>query len=446
MEKDLAKESRSFYNRIKSIAKDSRFVSDRCSLQFKALPVFANQRCGVWYVDPKLKNYKGDVYFKSTDGHFGQWKFNARRNNFHILPHLKASGGCVIVDSTRNGKSLPDSFSKTIPIWCAVINAALVELKKVEEKDAGLFVPHSVVSESETSQIRQRLPELLEQLRSYPALWKQLKELDWPERKPLRPLFLTPLSCPQFPWQSGFELDFYPVILLSASEPVADGLLRQHEASSSWLYVQGAADDHELWSEGLDPSSYWANIEAFNNLKLGSNSLAKFSVSGRETRFARVAESDLFVGCFDDQFVQDLKLGEKDWCVLCSEAVLDFERIANRNVIVVPVGCHKKFRWQLRRSLPDVCAQLQELVGSGKLERLYVLDNGGGTDAAVAVALAILYQFPEKFDLPQGVTLEQRGVHFKQRLQNILFIVQSSIPLANPNRSFLNSVHDFVSK
>lgn len=34
-------------------------------------------------------------------------------------------GGCTIVDSTRKGKRFPDSMSKTIPIWCCVLNRSI---------------------------------------------------------------------------------------------------------------------------------------------------------------------------------------------------------------------------------------------------------------------------------------------------------------------------------
>ena len=32
----------------------------------------------------------------------------------------------ILVDSTRAGKRLPDALSKTVPIWCAVINRAIL--------------------------------------------------------------------------------------------------------------------------------------------------------------------------------------------------------------------------------------------------------------------------------------------------------------------------------
>jgi tRNA A64-2'-O-ribosylphosphate transferase len=87
------------------------------------------------------------AYFKSTDGHHGNWSFNLRRPNIHLLSIAASHGGYVampsflfllkkifqvlfcsrliLVDSTRAGKRLPDALSKTVPIWCAVINRAI---------------------------------------------------------------------------------------------------------------------------------------------------------------------------------------------------------------------------------------------------------------------------------------------------------------------------------
>lgn len=33
------------------------------------------------------------AYFKSTDGHFGNWGFSLRRPNLHLLPLLLAHSG-----------------------------------------------------------------------------------------------------------------------------------------------------------------------------------------------------------------------------------------------------------------------------------------------------------------------------------------------------------------
>lgn len=53
---------------------------------------------------PDLK--AGSAYFKSTDGHFGQWSFNLRRLNLQVLEIVGREGGGIVVDSTRRGKRM----------------------------------------------------------------------------------------------------------------------------------------------------------------------------------------------------------------------------------------------------------------------------------------------------------------------------------------------------
>lgn len=58
-----------------------------------SLPLIANERCGSWYISPDAK--KGSAYFKSTDGHTGQWDFSFRRLNLQLLPLANEYGGLV---------------------------------------------------------------------------------------------------------------------------------------------------------------------------------------------------------------------------------------------------------------------------------------------------------------------------------------------------------------
>jgi len=79
----------SITNRLRSIHQDSVFVhnvSSNCGL-----PLVANERCGSWYIPPERK--AGSAYFKSTDGHWGQWSFSTRRLNLQILSMIGRSGG-----------------------------------------------------------------------------------------------------------------------------------------------------------------------------------------------------------------------------------------------------------------------------------------------------------------------------------------------------------------
>ncbi|KQK11202.1 hypothetical protein BRADI_2g58742v3 [Brachypodium distachyon] len=110
------------YNALRSVAEDAAFVAEIAAL-WPALPLVANLRCGLWYTQPRT--LAATCYFKSTDGHAGNWSFSTARLNLHLALLAGERGGCIIVDSTRKGKRFPDSMSKTIPIWCSVLNRAI---------------------------------------------------------------------------------------------------------------------------------------------------------------------------------------------------------------------------------------------------------------------------------------------------------------------------------
>lgn len=84
----------SIHNRLTSIDQDALFVQQLAS--HVNLPLVTNERCGGWYVPPDKK--AGSVYFKSTDGHFGQWTFSKRRLNLHLLDIINRSGGYAFVE------------------------------------------------------------------------------------------------------------------------------------------------------------------------------------------------------------------------------------------------------------------------------------------------------------------------------------------------------------
>src|ERR1700761_9309593 len=81
---------------------------------------------------------------------------------------------------------MPDALSKTIPIWCCVLNRALFP------EDAachGLHVPPTVVSDSEKSQMEARLPGFLASFRELHMDTALLREQ---VGNPLRPVWRTP--------------------------------------------------------------------------------------------------------------------------------------------------------------------------------------------------------------------------------------------------------------
>ncbi|KAL8805670.1 MAG: hypothetical protein Q9182_001814 [Xanthomendoza sp. 2 TL-2023] len=221
----LKRSTLSISNRLVSIHRDSLFVQKVAD--HYNLPLVANERCGSWYIHPDHK--AGSAYFKSTDGHPGQWSFSTRRLNLQILPISEKHGGyeCIVVDSTRRGKSMPDALSKTIPIWCS-----------------------AVVGASEHSQIEARLDAFVS---SAKLLELDLSILRRQISVQLRPFFLTP-DCP-YP-DIPANASYHPIICLTASHRV------HGEENSENNYIQGAGDDSEGWSHGLTPALFWQHRES----------------------------------------------------------------------------------------------------------------------------------------------------------------------------------------
>lgn len=83
--------SRSILNRLRSIHHDSQFPLSIHSAYHGRLPLVVNKRAGEWYVPPTLRT--GSVYFKSTDGHTGNWGFSLRRLNLNLLEIIEKGGG-----------------------------------------------------------------------------------------------------------------------------------------------------------------------------------------------------------------------------------------------------------------------------------------------------------------------------------------------------------------
>jgi len=158
-----------------------------------------------------------------------------------------ARGGCLLVDATRSAtKRFPDALSKTVPIWAAVLNAAVAFERGSSAADAcaasGLALP-PWIAESEAAAIQQRLPDMLAALL---ALGPDVAALAAALRRPLRCLWLSQAS-PLWAVPDAAALPFTPIVCISASAP----LLGCGQRHAGYSYVPGAGDDEESWSGGL---------------------------------------------------------------------------------------------------------------------------------------------------------------------------------------------------
>lgn len=285
---DLRKDALSLRARLQSIIYDNRFVS-----MFDNYPLIANERCGLWYVQPHQLH--DSVYFKSTDGHTSHWKFSLRRLNFHLLPLIGRKTTVVVVDSTRKGKLMPDALLKTIPIWCAVLNYIMYEGDESDEfrelqQDNWLVTPREMVSQSEHHSIVAKIPEFAREVTKLNLTSKKQLVESLGSKKPLVPQWLYPGKE-----EVNEKTDCFNVCCLTASE--------KHTSPKEWNYplpyVQGAADDHELWATKdilggkLDQNIFWDEI---------------YYEPEEDLRVVDMATGDLYPWLSDEQLIRRIEL------------------------------------------------------------------------------------------------------------------------------------------
>ncbi|KAI9321845.1 tRNA A64-2'-O-ribosylphosphate transferase [Dichotomocladium elegans] len=346
------------------------------------------------------------VYFKSTDGHMGQWDFNLRRSNLHLIDIISAHGGCIIVDSTRRGKRIPDSLSKTVPIWCCAINRAIAAKYPSRAIDTDFHSLPSVVSRSEHAQIEAKMDAFAQKLISSENI--DLDRLAGKLQKPLRPLWFTPQSSLFINDPPDFDaLPFWPVICLSASQAVESGC----QARPGYLYVQGSGDDQEAWCHGLTPRLFWQH----RTMLLESTSAAE--CLKRVQQLVRDHPS-----CDQEDAIQE-------------EVSLPYDYIRGTHLAVgsrlsgKPPTCWDTF---------DVIVNCTLMEYKENKNKRILIHCAKGQDRSVGIALAVLAKY---YDLQGEKTLRQ--VVNKGTIQEHLMRIISSRPKASPSRATLKKINTF---
>ncbi|PHZ12809.1 initiator tRNA phosphoribosyl transferase [Rhizopus microsporus ATCC 52813] len=422
----VRKDAKNIYNRLRSIVDDASFVMTISDL-FPRLALVANERCGSWYID-RRKKQAYSAYFKSTDGHMHIWDFNIRRNNLHLIPIIAQHHGCILVDSTRKGKRIPDALSKTIPIWCCTINRAVQRIKGYHW-DTDFHSLPSAVSRSEHAQIEAKMESLVDKLMSSGidvyAIADQLK-------KPLRPIWFTPQSCdtivPDFD-----DCSFWPVVCLSASEAVENG----YQARPGYLYVQGSGDDQEAWCLGLTPSLFWENHQLILESKgecerrvieIVKDSLEKMN-SQTTGSFAFIKPTTIAIS--------DLASAQSNWqqfdvIINCSEKNLELN---SDTYLHLPIPEGKRGQQAFLLAIPKAIRFVEKPL----LEKQNILICcDSGKDSSVGIALSILVNY---FDLDGQLQKEAKPRVDKKVIQHQLVRIISSWEKASPSRTTLKKVN-----
>ncbi|KAI0875510.1 initiator tRNA phosphoribosyl transferase [Hypoxylon argillaceum] len=429
---DLKRANLSISNRLRSIRDDADFVSEVAAAF--ARPLVANERCGSWYIDPAAK--AESAYFKSTDGHAGQWNFSARRLNLHLLPLVGRHDGVVVVDSTRRGKQMPDALSKTVPIWCCVLNHVLFPNPLEPHR---LYTPPHVVSPSEHAQAEARIPEHVAALTALLAPADVAAQRRFVS-KPLRPVWVTPDS-PLAPRAGAIFDDAHPVVCCTSSRRVPGGEM------SEGGYIQGAGDDTENWALGLTPPLFWAHAQTLlATAEADLPDLVRALVAeGRLAPQLRAAAVQVARGLF----VSPLPVPAQD----ASACTVAFVTTAQEGLekggparMEVRISNRKLASRNLRVHLEPICdfvgAYLRDGDAETQTQKRILLACETGKDLSIGVALALLCRFfdDEGNYRPRA---PDSGVN-KNMIKKKLIRIMTAFPEAHPSRATLQSVNSYL--
>ncbi|KAL9187378.1 hypothetical protein ACHAXT_001481 [Thalassiosira profunda] len=250
-------------------------------------PWLPNKHCGSWYLPPDDASTfanRPEVYFKSTDGHLGTYNVSLKRLNLCLLEVLHRHGGCFLIDSSVR-KVLPDSFSRTIPIWCCVINRLVLRYRAelgldgscnncdAGEWDVELHTPASIVSPEEHLEISSLIESRVELLYQSKAVVDP-KRLVQIATKPVRAVWAANGALQNdtvIPSKCNAD-KFHTIVCCNPSRYFEGSSAKNHvhwvnrngEDGSSdrgYFYTPGAADDHNSWGRGLTPEIFWAHRE-----------------------------------------------------------------------------------------------------------------------------------------------------------------------------------------
>jgi tRNA A64-2'-O-ribosylphosphate transferase len=336
---------------------------------------------------------------------------------------------------------MPDAMSKTVPIWCSVLNRFLFSGQPQFHE---LYTPPQVVSQSEHAQIIALLPSFLAALE---ALNIPVTDLRHHVSKPLRPIWVTPDSNIT-PSSHIFE-DYHPVICCTVSRRVVGGEV------SEGGYIQGAGDDTENWAHGLSPPAFWANKEALISTPeaklpgLIETLVAGSAIGGPAEGQIRCLKptSCLFVSSIADMQVNAMP--RACTVVLLPTITEECTWQTSPTRLDVGLGPHKLGSRNLRVALPFIINFFRKYLASRKIETGQVdsakilIACESGKDLSIGVALVFLCLFFND----QGHLMQQSNQRInvdKNFIRSRLGWISTSMPDANASRATLQSVNSFL--
>lgn len=339
------------------------------------------------------------------------------------------------MDSTRRGKRMPDALSKTVPIWCCVLNRALWP-KNMEWH--ALYVPGNVVSELEKAQIEAKLDgfvhDFLELDIDLEVLRKQIK-------KPMRPLWLTPQSVLEE--ASTSVSGWASIVCCTASRLVKGGEV------SEGGYIQGAGDDTENWACGLTPSIFWTNkdlLMAKAEEELPACIKELLEQEGKEKMAA--GGNKILLKPTDNLFVSILGgPQEKDGAIhvnLLSKVTPMADWQVSPTRLDVGVGSGKVGSRNLRTALPSIVSFIRGILLQRQPDYPSIMISCvDRKDLSIGLALVLICMLYDDAGKLLDREKQREGID-KLYIRRRLGWITESVVDANPSRSTLQSVNSFL--
>lgn len=335
---------------------------------------------------------------------------------------------CIIVDSTTRGKSMPDALSKTIPIWCCVLNNLLFpqysstafnsativkpEAMSIDVQNHSLVshpleTPPNIISQTEHFQILAKLPILIQQAHNLKLDLPHLRTVL--NGKPLRLRYTTP------------DRPFTPSSLAQLQDDAKDSQIilccsaSYHTTSPFEGYIQGAGDDSENWAHGLTPRAFWTRknelmhaadegdwvlTETIKKIVADEQAALRAMGEGPEeetTKPTKLGKMELYVG--PGPATGGVMHGF-DVVIVCADArpsddgiIRNLQQQADprAKILRLPCGQGKNGSRALRTCLPRLLIPFIESLNLAVSRILVVCDTGGDLSVGVALVLACLY-------------------------------------------------------
>lgn len=445
--------------RLKSIQYDSYFIQ-KLKNEYCSLEMFANLRCGQWY----SPSFSDTCYFKSTDGHYDQWSFSTTRLNLNVLISSYKNAGSIIVDSTRKGKHYPDALSKTIPIWITVMNRLIHRWFSLSSANLPELQLPQGLSKSEASQIGARMESFVQSACEDTIDWSEFfleRYYDIFNNKRHSDGRIKYMKCfwvyhgIDFDFsnlvKSDSPIDFIPIICTSASNPFFP------EKYYSWTYIQGAGDDQESWSRGLNSQLFYKHIDYIleDNITVEETEhrIDEIVLKYKKSTWSTNKNTNEFMVAIGNDTTR-LYLGKNSnidnnlpsgfaalKCKLPDRADKETNKLTD-SILELPIVDHRKYKNCLEEQLPPAISFAHEQLEKGR--KLLITDETGQNESVALMVgiMCALFGDDKNMNIYTGKKNNVLQLDKKQ-IRKRLSHIQSYHSNVNPSRNLMKQLNRY---